>query len=89
VRVTRSPNCGYAGSTSIQATFKFDEDGLMSILTGPEISRDILEQLLVLTNKAKKNSYTKEEFFEEAGTIASPFSKLKDTNFWYSDKLLF
>lgn len=67
-RVT-CPKCSSVAKL-LDGTFNFDKDGLATLLSGPQITFEILTQLKLLAEKAIKDEYSTETFKEKAKSIS-------------------
>lgn len=73
-RVT-CPKC-HSVAKLLDGKFNFDEDGLATLLSGPQITFEILTQLKLLAEKAIKEEYSAETFIEKAKSISPIFEFL-------------
>jgi hypothetical protein len=66
---TNCPRCN-GDATILDGTFNFDSNGNVNLVSGPPLTRKIVSAIKTLVEKAKKESFTKEKFIEEANKIS-------------------
>lgn len=62
------PNCGNDVSYP-NGTFSFDEKGIATLLSGPDFTREVLQELKNLTQQVKDQGLSLEEFKSRASAI--------------------
>jgi hypothetical protein len=60
-----------------EGKFYFDKNGIASILSGPEFTNEALYKLKALTEKAKRERYSPDQFRAEIAVMAIPDRLLK------------
>lgn len=70
------PKCG-SKAKLIEGNFTFDKNGVMQFLSGPEITRDILNALKSLTEEARNKNYNATQFIEKAQSISPALLSLQ------------
>jgi hypothetical protein len=68
--------CGL-GAKALDGTFRFDSDGVQTLLSGPQFTVDLLMQLQALAQRAKFNNLLPDEFVSDAEKLNSILGFLK------------
>jgi hypothetical protein len=63
------PQCGNIANV-LDGTFDFDANGNATLVSGPPLTRNIVNAIRNLVEIAKKENFTKEKFIEEANNIS-------------------
>ena len=65
---TRCRNCG-AKAQYLDGTFNFDSNGIMTVLSAPQFTKDILNRIKTLVEDVQNERITPEEFHEEVDSL--------------------
>ena len=62
------PRCG-SRADFLEGDFYIDQQGIVTLLSGPQFTYDVLKQLRDLTENAAKKNFSQEEFLQKAEEI--------------------